>query len=244
MTVYDEVKAFNKIALGYMGTVQGAAPYITGKELWQFIPGSSPVEGTLKTWDFNRGENISGEFELIEVGPKNWANPDSPPTRMMQVVKKDGEAEFGQMVGYPPSFVKVHDQKSPRRDVASLAAFISPSKKQYPIAVEGGGAHVREMMHPGDTIKTVAFRSLWSSSVFPDATSYAVYQDGDSKILVVDFNKSLNRAHLPLPESFKGKRLTVVDKSDTVHVGRTGLVDKNPVTVSVTGSWYVTFRAI
>ncbi|MHC5351701.1 hypothetical protein [Metapseudomonas furukawaii] len=244
MTVYDEVEALNKVELGYIGSVQAAAPAIIDKELWQYVPGSSPIQGSLKTWDFSRGENISGPFELIKVAEKSWADPNRPPHRMMQVVKKDGAPEFGLMVGYPPSSLRGHGENSPRRNVASLAAFISPSKKQYPVAIEGGGRHVGEAMNPGDTIKTVAFRSLWSSKVFPDATSYAQYQDGDSEILVVDFDKSLNRARLPLPDSFKGKSLTVINKSDTVRVGRTGLVYKDHVQVSVVGGGFVTFRAI
>lgn len=233
--VYDSFEAQNDLWMDYVGTVQAGPLAYAGKQLWQYIPQTQPIMGSLKTWDFARGEDISGRVELLHITRQSWADADIPPNRMMQVVKHHGFPEFGMMLGYSQGSAKATGGSPRRSDLVARAGFISPARKQYPIALEARGPNFSGKVAAGESFHIVAFRSFWSSGVAPDSTAFTWYQDGADTIVVADFHKAVSMSRLPLPPSFIGKKVSVVSKSDSLTVEGGGVVTADGLAVSVTG---------
>lgn len=70
-TIVDSVQVLNPISLGYFGVTQAMGLTATNRQLWQYIPRVKPIAGTVKTWDFAAGENISGTFEQCNTLDKS-----------------------------------------------------------------------------------------------------------------------------------------------------------------------------
>ena len=99
-TMYDSFVTGDNLAMDYVGSVQAGPLAYAGKQLWQYVPRTQPIVGSLKAWDFAGREDISGLMEMLHITRAGWPNSVNPPSRMMQLVKQGRVPEFGLMLGY------------------------------------------------------------------------------------------------------------------------------------------------
>ena len=149
-TIIDSVRNYNQLTLGYFGGTQAESLEYTGKQLWQYIPRMTPIVGTVKTWDFQSQENISGTFEMLTIGSSKFTDVNNPPDRMAQIVKTSGVSEFGLMVGFSP--VRSVGLPATRKTLISESCFMSALKKQYLKALNGGGSAFTSNILPVNSV--------------------------------------------------------------------------------------------
>lgn len=233
--IYDSFEIRSDLSMDEVGAVQAGPLAYAGKELWQYIPQTQPILGSLKAWDFANGEDISGPVELLHIDRPSWDDTGNPPVRMMQLVKQGGVPKFGMTIGYCQGSERASGGSPRRNDLVARAGFISPARKQYPIALKARGPKFSGKVAAGESFQIVAYRSFWSSSVAPDATAFTWYQDKNGTVVVVDFHKAVSMSRLPLPPSLFGKSISVVSKSQSFTVQGSGVVTADGLVVSVSG---------
>lgn len=228
--VTDGIRMVNAQTLTYFGATQSEALNFSSKQLWQYVPKVLPKVGTLKTWDFQAQEDISGTFEQLAFVTSDWTDANNPPDRLAQIVKTAGVAEFGLMLGYNPT--RGIGVPAVRKTLINEAAFISVAKKQYPEAMNIGP------LVAGALYELPAFRSYWSAESAPDATTFAWYRDSSNGhvIVVADFHQNVSMSLLKLPQHLVGMLVSVVDKSASATV-HSSVLDANGVPVSITGGY-------
>ncbi len=227
--IIDGIRTFNSMNLGYFGATQALPLDHAGKQLWQYIPRTTPIVGTVKTWDFAAQEDISGTFEELHFGAANWTDANNLPDRMAQIVKTAGVAEYGFMVGYSP--VRSVGVPALRKTLVTEACFVSALRKQYPKAVNGG------TLAANSYYEIVAFRTFWSAVTNPDATAVAWYRDGKSVIVVADFHQNVTLSKIALPSQFVGMDISVVDKTASATVHGNNVVTPDGILISISGGY-------
>lgn len=232
--IIDGLKMINAQTLNYFGSTQAAPLTYSGKQLWQYIPRVTPKTGTVKTWDFQAQEDISGTFESLSFGSANWSDLNNPPDRMAQIVKTSGVAEFGLMLGYSP--VRSVGVPETRKTLVNDACFLSSARKQYPKGMNIGPL-VADAYY-----EIVAFRTYWSAAAQTAATTFAWYRDRSDVIVVADFHQNVSMSLLKLPQHLVGMSVAVVDKSASATVHST-VLDTSGISVSITGGYgYVVLK--
>ena len=235
-TIIDSVRNYNQLTLGYFGGTQAESLEYTGKQLWQYIPRMTPIVGTVKTWDFQSQENISGTFEMLTIGSSKFTDVNNPPDRMAQIVKTSGVSEFGLMVGFSP--VRSVGLPATRKTLISESCFMSALKKQYLKALNGGGSAFTSNILPVNSVyDIVAYRAYWSAETCPEATSFIWFRDGKNIIVIADFHQNVTCSKLPLPAYFSGLDVTVIDKTPTLTLHGSGVLSSDGLLVSVTSGY-------
>lgn len=235
-TIIDSVRNYNQLTLDYFGGTQAEALEYTGKQLWQYIPRMTPIVGTVKTWDFQSQENISGTFETLTIDSSKFTDVNNPPDRMAQIVKTSGVSEFGLMIGFSP--VRSVGLPATRKTLISESCFISALRKQYPKALNGGGSAFTSNILPVNSVyDIVAYRAYWSAETCPEATSFIWFRDGKNIIVIADFHQNVTCSKLPLPTYFSGLDVTVIDKTPTLTLHGSGVLSSDGLLVSVTSGY-------
>lgn len=216
----------------FAGGVQAANLPYSGKTLLQYVNKVSPIVGPSKTWNFANVEDISTTIDSINFLKASWVNPDIPPDRMAQIVKNGGVKEVGQVIGYSTT------RGASRTDVrknTNDAGFIHTTRKMYPKALIGD-IYPSNIMPAGTVQNLVAYRSVFNPNKLPSATVFTWYHDNNDIIIVFDTHVSGSMINLPLPQSFDGKNVTVIEKNDNVTV-HSEIVCDGGVLVSVTNNY-------
>jgi hypothetical protein len=228
--ISDHLEFLSSLNINYTGSVQAfPLPEVSG-QIIQYVPGVRPVVVSGKAYDFAGGVPSSSINKEMHFTKSTWADPNNPPSRMMQISEAASVPEYGVTIGYSPA----HHNGIPvrRSTLVNDAAFISANKKQYPKAYGEDGAD-GGFMRAGTFLDTIAFRSVWSAAVVPKARAYTWFKVGDDVVVVVDFGSAQTDVFLPVPESLNWKSVKEV-QSDGVIL-ETGRVRDGGFKVSSSG---------
>lgn len=217
---------------GFAGAVQAANLPYSGKTLLQYVPKVGPIVGPSKTWNFANVEDISTTIDSINFLKASWVNPDIPPDRMAQIVKNGGVKEVGQIIGY--STTRGASRPEVRKNTND-AGFVHTTRKMYPKALIGN-IYPSNIMPAGTVQNLVAYRSVFNPNKLPSATVFTWYHDNNDIIIVFDTHVSGSMVNLPLPQSFDGKNVSVIEKNDNVTV-HSEIVCDGGILVSVTNNY-------
>jgi len=236
-TVYHQFRTFQELALNYVGFVQSYRLEHTNKRLRQYVPKTTAVAATLKTWNFNNQEDITDQIEGINFTAETWADADNLPDRAAMIVKDNGgKAQVGYVAGYSPlSGIGV---ASVRKTMVGNALNLYNSRKNYLHGIDSGGsAFPGGRIAAGTVIDAVAYRSIYNPLTLPQATVFTWFQDGTDVVVLLDFHQPVTRLPIPLPAGFAGKTVNVVDKSPSFSLIDGANVLAERLSVTVTGEY-------
>lgn len=224
---------------GYVGFTQ-ASPinYLpgSGETLNFYVPRINPIVGSVKTWDFEAGETISGSFETISFAKASWDSATNAPDRMVQYVKSSGGTRLrGMAVGYS----RLSGAGANLDDYIIVAGNISSSRKMYPYALTKSapafGAPA-DALPAGSIVEATAYRVPYNLADIPDATTAAVRLTDSGAEVVLDFHTNVTAYAVPVPAKLNGKTVSIVDGNGNLTLD-SSTVSNGEIVVSVTGSY-------
>ncbi len=210
-----QIEAKNNLYFGFSGTVQAVPLNYSGKTLLQYVPKVGSIVGSSKTWNFANVEDITTTIDRIDFLKASWIDPLNPPDRMAQIVKNGANKEFGQVLGY----VTTRGIAKPSiRTNTTDAGFVFTTRKMYPKAINGI-VYPSSIMPAGTVLNIVAYRSIFDSTVLPQATVFTWFQDNNDIYIIFDIHQNASMLKLPFPSMFNGKSATVIDSNTnfTLH---------------------------
>ncbi|MGQ1523072.1 hypothetical protein ACT44T_13810 [Acinetobacter baumannii] len=215
VTVSTQIQSKAIVNFEWAGITQALPLKPGSKTLLQYVPKVLPIAGNLKTWDFANLEDISGTIERIDFTKARWANENDPPDKMAQIVRNGSNNEFGNVVGY---VTNRGIGKPEKRVNTSEAGFIHDSKKMYPHIINGA-VYPSGLIPVGTVLNAVAYRSIYSSSILPQATVFTWFQDNNAIYVVFDIHQNASMLKLPLNDIFNGKsaEATNANSNFTLH---------------------------
>lgn len=239
---YD-LHTYQRISLsanyGYVGGIQ-AQPiswHSAGGETINFyIPRISPITGSVKTWDFQSIEDISGTFEQLDFTSAKWTDANNPPERMVQLVKTSGGVKrFGFVLGYQKAALPGSNLKN----YIGRNGYISSVRKMYPYALTQASTYLSggSTVSAGVDFAVNAYRIFFNSANNADATTCAWYVVGDTTYVILDFHSTLASTNVLIDDRFAGRTVSVVESSASVTVNSSTYDATNGVNVSVSGGY-------
>lgn len=236
--VLTNLLALNDVNWGFAGTTQAAVLTFTGGTLHQYISKVKPMVVGGVNIDVANVADISGALTAgIVLTSGNWVDPADAPDKFVQIVKKSGANNFGQVLGYSRDRGITVQSK---RNTTAEAGFVHTSKKMYPKA-STGSQFAGGILPKGTSLSVSAYRSVFDYTAVPSATVYTWYIDNGAVYVVYDTHLAVSLQTLPLPRDFGGKNITVVEKTNSVTV-HDDIVGTDGVVVSSTGYGYVTLK--
>jgi len=229
-------KIMQDLAIGYMGFIQ-SAPLNRGSYGVHryYIPKTIPFVKDGVNYDFRSLQDFSKPLPV----PLNFSKSDGNieascnlPDRFIQLLGQgDGKAaqwKVGYALGY--SLINGMTVQGEREKYAKKALFIYTSNKTYPSALD---AQFSPAIKAGTEFTCVAYRQYFDPSACKDATCVYWHKEGDSTVLYVDYHKSVDKDMVKLPEYLARKKITVVEKTDSVQLHTDKTVPTDGLSLSV-----------
>lgn len=238
-SIYNTFRAIQALNIDYWsGAIQAPVVGFSGRHLWQYVPRLSPIVGSLATYDFKSLADISGTFEQVDFVAATWTDPTNPPDRMAQLVKSNaGVNDFGHILGY--SQLRGAGVTATRVANINTSGFMSSAKKNYMKLVTSGSTSLSggTSMPVGSYYEAVSYRSFYNAALTPEASVFTWYWDGDDVVVIVDFHQNVSFKALTLPSDFIGKKVSIVDKTVSLALHSSDIVNNDGLLVSVTGGY-------
>ena len=201
MTLFQSVDFERTTSINYIGGVQSMP---IGS--YYCVPSTNANLITL--------QGATDPAEIVSLTSDKWDNAEYPPNSYWQFDKANWTNGF--VIGYCPEF---GDGKAEKRKNISNAGQIYNTKKVYPYLVSNGQATNTR------TVQCVSYR-IPLNRYDEDIPAVGWYYVGKDIYSMIDVQKSVNK-HLVLPNEFKGKKVTVVEKHGDItvseFVGATGI---------------------
>lgn len=230
--------ALQDVLLTFAGIHQASVLTYTGNTLHQYISKVKPVVAGGVTYDVANVADISGTLSAgIILTPSTWLYPDDAPDKFVQIVRQGGVNRFGQILGY--SRTRGRTVRELRAN-ASEAGFVHTSKKMYPKAVLGN-QFAGNILTRGTGLSFAAYRAMFDYTLVSDCTAFTWYVDNGDVFVVYDTHVAVTMKALPIPQDFRGRTVSVVEKSSSVTL-HDDIVGYDGVYVSSTGYGYVTLK--
>jgi hypothetical protein len=207
-TVNTQLQTKSALNFTFSGITQAGALNYSGKSLLYYVPRMNTVTVGSNTYNLSNVTDVTSVTDIIYLLKANWTSATNPPDRLAHIVKNGSVKEFGHVVGY--SLERGITKPSLRQNVNDAGFFNGGTKKMYPKAITSN-LYPSGLIPSGTVVNAVAYRSVYSSSVLPEATVYTWYADGDSVKVVLDIHQNVSMLKLPLPQDFAGKSATLID---------------------------------
>ena len=224
---------------GFAGFIQAqTASWAAGVETMSlYVPRTTAIVGSLKTWNFENCEVISGAFEQIDFTKARWTNVANPPDRMVELVKNtaSGINQKGYAIGYS----RLSGAGANLANYIVKSGYISAARKMYPhILTKQAPAFgaPASTLPVNSVVEATAYRILYNLSAIPEATTAAVRLFEGGAEVILDFHQNVTAKAVPVPAKLNGKTVTIVDGNGNLTLD-SAVVTAGAITVSVTGSY-------
>ena len=163
--------------------------------------------------DFRLGVAIDSPYTAEKVATSSYFEvPTSPPDRCVDIIRNSAGFKAGSIMAYLPIGVGIPN----RNTNVSSAWYLFTTRKNYPYAIDNilnvGGSV------PLGTYKQGVVASKWVNlENETDRTFHTLFEHEGVVYLYVDYHQSVIDK-ITVPEAYKGKRVTVVEKSTNVNV--------------------------
>lgn len=234
---YHSFRALKKCGLYQSGIVQQAGlVQTTGKNVYGYVPLTLPIGGTD---DWTAVRSMVTFESSVSFPAAVWADADNPPYRMAEmfnVGEGDTGLKAGMMVGYSP--IKGYTAPATRK-LSQLDGmnFRSTTRKMYPIAIENGSTSFPSYMDAGTFLEAFCWRVIFRPQSVGSSTIATYVDDGKDVLVFLDYHTTVDYDKISLPAKYKGRTITVVDKTDNVTIHNT-YVGADGVLVSVGAGTY------
>lgn len=225
---------------GYVGFLQAStASWAAGgvETMSLYVPRTTAIVGSLKTWNFENCEVISGSFEQIDFTKARWTDTANPPDRMVQLVKNtaSGINQKGYAIGYS----RLSGAGAAMADYVVKSGNISSARKMYPhILTKQAPAFgaPASTLPVNSVVEATAYRILYNLSAIPEATTAAVRLFEGGAEVILDFHQNVTAKAVPVPAKLEGKTVTIVDSNGNLTLDAATVVN-GEIVVTVTGSY-------
>ena len=172
---------------------------------------------------------VNWQVDYIVDRQKDCLDPDNPPDRFIRV-SGDDKPMFGVVLGY--SLTDGCTALVNRGAHRSKVYYLYHTKKMYPFC------YTLNDPAPGTQMTSVSYKHYFDPAAEPDATSFYYHWENDSLMVYFDTHKALKNKTLALPSWCAGKKITVVEKTQSVEfTGSTDKVPESGIVFNVNGSY-------
>lgn len=216
--VFTDFYNYKKINLSYFGFIQsGVMPNIQGGNIYMYVPKVLPFEDG-KTYDFRTIERWNAEdapngTKLINTS--FFENPNLPPDRAIEFT---GTSNIDRMIGFHHGFVfdrGIGGNK--RKDNIRNCWFFPKTRKSYIYGIDSL-LNIDDGNYDSKNKSSVCFRQYCDCTKNPDGRINNSSFEIDGKLyLYLDYNKEIVD-FVTLDDKWKGKLITILEKSDNICV--------------------------
>lgn len=227
-----KARADRDFNLSYMGFIQ-AAPLFQDKFKTHeyYIPKVKPFEEQGRKFDFRGIQDYTQkrDFGLYFNKGSMLADKNNLPERFIQFLGTDNERKVGFVLGY--SLISGITKPEIRAKNCKRALFLWTSQKSYPSAIDSRMGMIKK----GQIFHCIAYRQYFQPhSASKNATCVYWNKQNGSTIVYIDYHKSVQGDTIQLPIIFKGKKISVVEKTPGIKLTQTSVPDTGIINVSTT----------
>lgn len=222
--------------LSYMGFIQ-TAMLAQGKFARHdyYIPKTLPFEMEGRKFNYRNIEDYSKrrDFGLFFRSDSNMIeNKENLPERFIQLLGGDNKREVGYAAGY--SLFAGITRPEIRAKNCKRALFLWKSQKTYPSAIDNKMGRIKK----GQEFHCIAYRQYFSPTALSEnATCAYINKQADSYVLYADYHKDVKDEAIKLPEILKGKKFSIIEKTDSCEVLSGDKAVDGEIRVSVSGCY-------
>ncbi len=234
-------KALEPFNLHHMGFIQSSA-------LWRgefdtleyYIPKTLPFDTSDNHYDFQAIQSLSSNLSgiLYFSQQQDNINQNNPPDRFVQFLgmKENGKIvrKIGFVIGY--SLLKGITVPIERSHQINIAAIISPLLKTYPLAIQKNSGQGSIPISAGEKFHCIGYRQYFSP-LQSKGTSVYWHQKEDSYVLYADYHYPASEDTIKVPDIMVGKKITVIEKTDSVNILSEQTISQEGLKLNVTGNY-------
>jgi hypothetical protein len=202
------------------------------KTIEYYIPKTKPFTNAGNQYDFNSIQDFTVPIKLslsFKAANKN-IDPTNPPNRFIQFLGQDKKVR---KVAY--AFGIINDfgigKSEERVKNVDEMLFIYRSYKTYPKVLDQKAG----VLKAGVNLRSRGYKNYFNPQRYKKPSSVYWHKQDKAIRLYIDYHQAVDKDVIKLPESFIGRKITVIEKSPSIKLLTTGKVPKQGITVSVTG---------
>jgi len=208
--VYNKFTPKQIMDFDYYGFFQSSPLYVSGalSKLNQYIPKSLPITISGTPYDFREIKDITTMPATANFTNTYWENANDPPERSIQFLANSSNER---QVGFSMGLFKGKGVESNRKDKVTNAFSIATSKKQYPHGIDSKITLVNDTVYEG-----YVFRAYFDPTTLPSGKIAEKFvKSGSETYLYLDYNSAVTDV-ISIPTEYRGKTITLMDKSENV----------------------------
>jgi len=234
--IYYRARALQEFRLGYMGFIQSSklnqGSYKTHE---YYIPKTIPFIKNGVNYNFRNIHDYSSRLPVplaFSERDKNISDLENLPERFIQFLgNKDGDKTVRE-VGYALGYSLIHGITVPsvRAKNTGNSITLYTSNKSYPNAVN---SKMGPMIPEGTEFYCIAYRHYFDPREAGNATCLYWQKHENDTVVYADYHKSVDKDILRLPSEFTGKKVEVVEKTESAVLHTKGTVPAKGLEVSI-----------
>lgn len=216
------------------GFIQVQKTTISGDNtrVFWYMPNLLPVTNESETFDFTAVQEMtSPPAGLINITFDDLVDDTKPTERQVQLLATaDGTYTVGHIHGYDSGYGSLTPANRLLNGDINPVWYVSDPDKSYPRGFAG-------RVSTDQIIYGTAYYGYFDPTVNPATTAVYYITRGNKKILYLDFHQSLTKKVIKVPSELFGLAITNIEKSSSVTIHNTDLVNAPGLYVSVTGTY-------
>ncbi|WP_419421282.1 hypothetical protein ACNVED_15545 (plasmid) [Legionella sp. D16C41] len=239
--------ALQSFNLNFMGFIQSAKLFQENSDkLEYYIPKTLPFKIDGRHYDFKSIQDLShGIHNNIFFGLewRNIAKANNLPDRFLQFLSKIENEKLMRKVGFVIGYSAIKGITKPekRNKFAKIAYRISPFLKNYPGALNP--SRLENKIPAGSKFHCFAYQQYFDLTQQKEATSIYWHREGNSYIVYADYHHAIKQTKLEFPAFMVGKKINLVEKTDSVEINLEPYLTKNNIDLTINGNYgYIVLR--
>ncbi|MHC4871833.1 MAG: hypothetical protein ACYTFY_08305 [Planctomycetota bacterium] len=222
--------------LSYMGFIQTAMLALGKYEFHDYyIPKTKKFEQEKRVFDYKNIEDYRKrrDFGLFFMADGEMVeDKNNLPERFIQLLGNGNVRDVGYAAGY--SLFAGITRPEIRSKNCKRALFLWKSQKTYPSAIDSKLGRIKK----GQDFHCIAYRQYFQPDrLSKNATSSYINKQDGSYVLYADYHKDVKDEAIKLPEILKGKKFSIIEKTDSCEVLSESVTKDGEIKVSVTDGY-------
>ncbi|MEI6422457.1 MAG: hypothetical protein WCP55_09580, partial [Lentisphaerota bacterium] len=235
--IYHKAKILQTCGIRSMGFIQQNLLWTASnpdKSLEYYIPKTCPFAQDGINYNFRAVQDFSKPRTAMtfSADAKTVETANNLPDRFIQILGDRENGGIVRKVGFAMGYSLINGITVPseRSKYTSSAGFIYVSTKTYPWAIDKA---VGNPTPAGTQYECLAYRQYFNPAAFKNATNVYWHKEGDSYLLYIDYHKSVENDVIKLPDYLTGRKMSIVEKTDSVYMLNAQTVSSEGINLSV-----------
>jgi|LSQX01.2.fsa_nt_gb hypothetical protein len=244
--IYHKIKTNQEFRLGQFLFLCSAKLY-KGKYGLQeyYVPKTLPFTQNDISYDFRGIQNYNERPPSpITFNEKlnNLSDTQNPPDRFIQFLSEKEGDNIKREVGFALGYSVLYGMGQPSMRIQNAGNFLMlyTSQKTYPFVAD---RKFGSIIPKGSEFYCVGYRQYFNPQRAGNATCLYWNQQEKDTVVYIDYHKSVEKDTVKLPANMVGKKIEIIEKSDSLALDTKKVISAEGINVSVKDNYgYVVFK--